>query len=100
MKNQPVKKQLIKPMTLFIGSLIMLIVIITFLWLIGSPKHNEVFQYIKILGAFCASGISIAIPGMIEVKDSTGIRSLASSAPKITASGAIAVFVIVYLYTP
>ena len=94
------KDYIVKPLVLFLTSLLILFGIITFLWFTDKNAHTEVYLYIKILGAFCASGISIAIPGMIEVKGSNGVETLASRAPNITATGALAVFVFVYLANP
>lgn len=93
------KDYIVKPFVLFLTSLLILIGIITFLWFF-KPKHDEAYLYIKILGAFCASGISIAIPGMIEINGANGIQTLASQSPKVTATGALAVFVFVYLFNP
>ncbi|WP_138433747.1 hypothetical protein [Winogradskyella algicola] len=92
------KDYIVKPLVLFLTSLFILLGIIAFLWLTKTNEHAEVYKYIKILGAFCASGISIAIPGMIEIKNGiNGVETLASRAPNVTATGALAVFVFVYL---
>ena len=81
--------------------------------LISQPK--EFIRWIfRILIAFAASMISIAIPGSITInyqenKDKnlefidsgkSPRPSLADKAPKIVATGAIAVFVLVYLFDP
>ena len=71
----------------------------------------------RLISALAASAISISLPGMLEIKfnkmkdgrmqtlkdEATGeeqFSSLADKEPTITASGAIAVFVLVYLFNP
>jgi len=71
----------------------------------------------RLISALAASAISISIPGMLEIrfnkkKDGTmeiiqnnttseaEPSTLADKEPTITASGAIAVFVLVYLFNP
>lgn len=70
----------------------------------------------RVLIALAAASISISIPGMVEInytKDSNGMMrtikddsgnakptNLAEKEPVITASGAIAIFVLVYLFDP
>ena len=69
----------------------------------------------RVLAALAAAAISISIPGMLEIKyarEKNGMRlltdannepeptNLAEKEPAITASGAIAVFVLVYLFNP
>lgn len=73
------------------------------------------FWVFRVLIALASASISISIPGMLEikyVKDSTGMKLLVNASgnpepsnllekePAITASGAIAVFVLVYLFNP
>nr|WP_299344209.1 hypothetical protein [Allomuricauda sp.] len=72
----------------------------------------------RLISALAASAISISIPGMLEIrytqnKGGSGLEmlrnpetqepepaNLAEREPTITASGAIAVFVLVYLFNP
>ncbi|AZQ59991.1 hypothetical protein EJ994_14725 [Maribacter sp. MJ134] len=73
------------------------------------------FWVFRVLIALAAASISISIPGMLEikyVKDNNGMQMLQNAdgepepsnllekEPAITASGAIAVFVLVYLFNP
>ena len=73
------------------------------------------FWVFRVLIALAAAAISISIPGMLEikyVKDMNGMKLLQNAAgnpeptnllekePAITASGAIAVFILVYLFNP
>lgn len=73
------------------------------------------FWFYRVLTALAAASISISIPGMLTINyDSKGNgvgllsnkpnetkpMTLAEKEPAITASGAIAVFVLVYLFNP
>ena len=73
------------------------------------------FWFYRVLTALAAASISISIPGMLEiryVKENDEMKALtntegksnpatlAEKEPTITASGAIAVFVLVYLFNP
>jgi len=73
------------------------------------------FWFYRVLTALAASAISISIPGMLHINyDSKGNgigrssvneneiepMTLAEKEPTITASGAIAIFVLVYLFNP
>jgi len=73
------------------------------------------FWFYRVLTALAAASISISIPGMIHVnygsdgsqvetmkdeKDKHIPMTLAEKEPTITASGAIAIFVLVYLFNP
>ncbi len=73
------------------------------------------FWFYRVLTALAAASISISIPGMLHVNytsDGQGVNmlsdekqkpikmTLAEKEPTITASGAIAVFVLVYLFNP
>ena len=92
------KNQVVPPLILLLASLGLLLILITLLWFFD-PKESAKL-YLRILGALCASGISVGIPGIIKINDGTETKTLAETTPKITASGAIAVFVFVYLFDP
>lgn len=79
------------------------------------PEGDFALWVFRVLIALAASAISISIPGMLEIRyennktgmnlltDATGNpepSNLAEKEPAITASGAIAVFVLVYLFNP
>lgn len=79
------------------------------------PEGDFALWVFRVLIALAASAISISIPGMLEIRydnnksgmnllaDASGNpepTNLAEKEPAITASGAIAVFVLVYLFNP
>ena len=79
------------------------------------PEGDFALWVFRVLIALAAAAITISIPGMLEIrytKDSNGMHmlrdssgnpeptNLAEKEPAITASGAIAVFVLVYLFNP
>ncbi|MGJ8745043.1 hypothetical protein [Polaribacter sp.] len=91
----------------------------TIIMLIVSRKEltmeSAEFWFYRVLTALASASISISIPGMLHINyDSKGIRvgkmsdddndtepmTFAEKEPTITASGAIAVFVLVYLFNP
>ena len=69
-----------------------------------STKESPIFWFYRILIALAASSVSISIPGMIKInykkdgtvpeKDEPAVTVL-DRAPEISASGAIAVFVLI-----
>lgn len=77
----------------------------------SSVINKELFWIIRIVVALASSAISISIPGMIKISynsDGTEVStssnknfmSFSEKEPTIVASGAIAVFVLVYLFNP
>ncbi len=79
------------------------------------PKEDFTLWVFRVLIALAAAAISISIPGMLEIRysrEKDGMRlltnesnepdpsNLAEKEPAITASGAITVFVLVYLFNP
>lgn len=77
--------------------------------------ETVMFWFYRVLAALAAAAISISIPGMLKINyDAKGGQmnlmtnanndpvpmTLAEKEPTITASGAIAVFVLVYLFNP
>ena len=96
--------------------------ILTFI-IIMRATHNMVnltfdsphFWFYRVLTALAAAAISISIPGMLKLNhfvetsekgaavktyEKVGEMSLYDKEPTISASGAIAVFVLVYLFNP
>ncbi len=86
------KKAIIPPIILFIISFAII------LWLPNDDQKFNPWLY-RILGAFAASGLSVVIPGSLNV-GTDSYKSLAQESPKLTATGAMAVFVLVYLFNP
>ena len=92
-QNQPdMKKDIIPPILLFVVSFAII------LWLPSKDDSFNPWLY-RILGSFAASGLSVVIPGSINV-GTNSYKSLAQESPKLTATGAMAVFVLVYLFNP
>lgn len=78
---------------------------------ITRENYEFVFWFFRVITALAASAISISIPGMLKVSynsDGTEIKmaannefaTLTDKQPSIVAGGAIAVFVLVYLFNP
>ena len=77
---------------------------------IGKEDYESVFWFFRVVTALAASAISISIPGMLKVEYNNGTfiaknsgqppMTLTEQAPKIIAGGAMAVFVLVYLFSP
>ena len=63
------------------------------------------FWFYRVLTALAAAAISISLPGMLKINytpkgEKIVPMTLAEKEPTITASGAIAIFVLVYLFNP
>ncbi|MCK8481576.1 hypothetical protein [Psychroserpens algicola] len=107
-------KKLVSPVTMFLFGVIAFaaIMIITRKMELSFDSPN--FWFYRVLTALAAASISISIPGMISInhvpqKDQNGNvqtfqavsnMSLLDKEPTVSASGAIAVFVLVYLFNP
>ncbi|WP_299336055.1 hypothetical protein [uncultured Psychroserpens sp.] len=73
-------------------------------------NYEFVFWFFRVITALAASAVSISIPGMLKVSynnDGSFITTqnnqhatLVDKQPTIVAGGAIAVFVLVYLFNP
>ena len=89
------KNVIIPPIVLFLLSLVII------LCLASWGKSLNPWLY-RILGAFSASGLSVVIPGTITIGNDSdnGFTTLAQKSPTLTATGAMAVFVLVYLFEP
>lgn len=88
------KNVLIPPIILFIISMLTILLLAKFGNCMDAWLH-------RILGAFAASGLSVVIPGSINIgKPDAEFKTLAQESPQLTASGALAVFVLVYLFNP
>ena len=89
------RKEIIPPILLFVISFLII------LWLSGRGQDFNPWLY-RILGAFAASGLSVVIPGTITIDNGTknSFSTLAQKSPTLTATGVMAVFVLVYLFNP
>ncbi|WP_422105373.1 hypothetical protein [Winogradskyella sp.] len=87
--------QLIPPILLFSLS----ILILFFLALLG--KRLDAWLN-RILDAFAASGLSVVIPGTITIDTTTNnnLNTFVQASPNLTATSAMAIFVLVYLFNP
>ncbi len=110
-------KKLVSPITMFLFGIIAFasIMIITHKMELDFEKDPH-FWFYRVLTALAAASISISIPGMISLNNKpdgnpitrlnaegtneSNPMSLLEKEPTISASGAIAVFVLVYLFNP
>ncbi|WP_203258335.1 hypothetical protein [Hyunsoonleella ulvae] len=109
-------KKLVSPVTMFLFGVIAFAVIMLVTHKMQLDFEDTYFWFCRVLIALAAASISISIPGMISLnhkpdgnqlmrKNSDGTvepntMSLLEKEPTISASGAIAVFVLVYLFNP
>jgi len=110
-------KKLVSPVTMFLFGVIAFAVIMVITRKMSLNFQDDPhFWFYRVLTALASASISISIPGMISLNhkpdgnqlmrtDSTGNNvpnemSLLEKEPTISASGAIAVFVLVYLFNP
>jgi hypothetical protein len=86
------------PFMMLIIALIILTII--FIYLITNAPNDKTFWFIRVLTSLAAGAISMSLAGTINIGTKENMTTLAEQTPKITASGALAVFVIVYLFNP
>lgn len=82
----------VSPVVLFLFSIVALITV----FFINETDTNK--WIVRVIVSLAASAISISIPGMLKVDTDNTSTTMAEKAPRIVASGAIAVFVLVYLF--
>ncbi|MEQ6123941.1 hypothetical protein AAON49_07070 [Pseudotenacibaculum sp. MALMAid0570] len=89
-----------------IAGMILFILVMCISKFLDIDMEDDFFWFLRILTALSAAAISTSIPGELKVEtfeDKSGkriVKNFADKFPKITASGAIAVFVLVYLLEP
>lgn len=108
-------KKLVSPVTMFLFGIIAFAAIMIVTNRLGIGIDNPKFWPYRVLTALAAASISISIPGMLKVDytpKGDGVRTfndiddqpvqmtLLEKEPTVSASGAIAVFVLVYLFNP
>lgn len=110
-------KKLVSPVTMFLFGVIAFATIMIITRKMDLDFANDPhFWFYRVLTALAAASISISIPGMISLNhkpdgnpvtsfNAQGVSvpntmSLLEKEPTISASGAIAVFVLVYLFNP
>ena len=86
------------PMMVAIVSLIIFTVL--FVYLIMNSPSKEAYWFVRVLTALAVSAMSMSLSGSINIGVVKKIETLAQKEPKITAVGALAVFMIVYLFNP
>ena len=108
-------KKLVSPVTMFLFGIIAFAVIMIVTNKLKIGIDDSSFWPYRVLTALAAASISISIPGMLKVNytpkgeeiktfadgDNNPVQmSLLEKEPTVSASGAIAVFVLVYLFNP
>lgn len=109
-------KKLVSPITMFLFGIIAFAAIMIITRKMDLNFENDPhFWFYRVLTALASASISISIPGMLKVNympkgnqvnlfsdaDNNPVEmSLLEKEPTISASGAIAVFVLVYLFNP
>ena len=103
------------PKLMFLFGIIAFVVIMIIVNQKNIEKESAEFWFYRVLTALAASSISISIPGMLKInytpkgervdiqkgEDNNPIfMSFLEKEPVITASGSIAVFILVYLFNP
>jgi len=86
------------PITMLIIALI--IFTILFLYLRTGNVQEQSFWLVRVLAALSAAAASMSLSGSINIGTKESIQTLAEKEPKITAAGALAIFVLVYLFNP
>ncbi len=87
------------PIMMLIIALILLTFVFVFLTVGGSP-NKETFWFLRVLTAISAAAISMSLSGTVNIGAKDNIQTLAETTRKITAAGALAIFMIVYLFNP
>ena len=107
-------KRLVSPVTMFIFGVVAFIAIMIVTHKKDLGFEDTYFWFCRVLIALAAASISISIPGMISINhvpkrdennktlsyQKVTNMSLLDKEPTVSASGAIAVFVLVYLFNP
>lgn len=109
-------KKLVSPVTMFLFGVVTFSVIMIITRDMDFEFQDPHFWFYRVLTALATASISISIPGMISLNhkpdgnqlmrtnadgsNEPNSMSLLEKEPTISASGAIAVFVLVYLFNP
>ena len=88
-----------------INAIMLLISTVVFILLFRYLKDDikiseEMSRYLRIITSLAAAAASMSLSGTIKIGDGDTMQTFAEKEPKITAVGALAVFVIVYLFDP
>ncbi|WP_299114958.1 hypothetical protein [uncultured Winogradskyella sp.] len=65
-----------------------------------SSDSTQLNWFIRVVVSLAAGAMSMSLSGSINIGKDKEMRTLAEESPKITAAGALAVFVLVYLFDP
>ena len=94
-------KEMVSPLLLMTIGVVALIVCFFYL---DSFEESRVFEELKgiirIVVALATAAVSIAFPGLLVLGKNPETKANRALSPEISASGALAVFVIVYLFNP
>lgn len=108
-------RKLVPPITMFLFGIIAFAVIMIITQKLNFTDFKDPeFWFYRVLTALACASISISIPGMINIShvpkrdeenrllnyEKVTNMSLLDKEPTISASGAIAIFVLVYLFNP
>lgn len=78
----------------------LMIFVILFIYFITDKGVNskEFSWFIRVITALAAGAMSMSLSGSINIGSGNNIKTLAEQSPRFTAAGALAVFLIVYLF--
>ena len=78
----------------------LIIFVILFIYLINGTPSADMKWFIRVVMALAAGAMSMSLSGTINVGTRDKVETLAQKSPNVTAAGALAVFVLVYLFDP
>ena len=82
---------------LYISLIILVIIFLYHLSMKGSDQ-SEFNWFLRVVTALAAAAMSMSLSGSINIGKDSNMQTFAEAAPKISAAGSFAVFVIVYLF--
>lgn len=87
------------PVKMLIIALIIFVIIFIYLFNHQQPSQ-DMRWFIRVVMALAAAAMSMSLSGSIDIGTKEDKQTLAQKSPNITAAGAMAVFVLVYLFGP
>ena len=64
----------------------------------NSDGHKNFEWFLRVITSLAAGSMSMSLSGSINIGKGDDIKTLAEESPRFTAAGALAVFLIVYLF--
>jgi hypothetical protein len=92
-RSQWLSERVLSIMLAFIFGVVFVAALLIFVIIIPNPTDQQ-FEVIRIVLALAAGGIAAVIPGFLDLRLGVGSKLA------IRAGGALAVFVVVYFYSP